>query len=324
MLAPLIALSLVTIAAKAGTPASSPSASVVDEVRAAVDAVRFEDALTRAERALGSGGLLPDDVAALHALAAQAAAGMGYADAAEASFGRALQLRPGFGLPATTSPRLLEPLRRARDRLSGDFLRAVPTSSIDSTGRVRTEVAMIGDVHRMVHTARVHVLPSAEPVPLARTDRFLGEWQCEQERCAYFVTLHDLAGNTLLFAGSREAPLFVGLDARASQAATSSSVPLLARPSPTDPAPRHPAERAWFARPLPYVLASGALAAAGTAFAWQFSEQQQRLVALNSNRQAHTLAEGRALDEGRRLNHTLMISTFLGAAGAGAVAYFVW
>ena len=135
-------------------PASaSVAAQRLASGRAAQAAFELDRALAHCREGLAAGDATADEVWRLHVLCAEVSAAMGFNEAAERSFARALELRPSFELPAESSPKLLRPYLAAHEKLRGVRLSAVPSSAPSSQGRVRVEVRVEGDVEGMVAAA---------------------------------------------------------------------------------------------------------------------------------------------------------------------------
>jgi hypothetical protein len=295
------------------------AADALERSQAAAANLDMEQGLSWARRGLEAGDASPREVWSLYSLIAVTSAVMGYSDAASGAFGRTLQLFPGFVLPPGASPKLTRPYDAARLALRGRRLSALPESILLPDGRVRTVVRVDGDVHQMVYGGLLFTSQdgSFTPVRLAFTDAFFAQWRCETPPCAYYVTLVDAHGNTLLSAGTGESPLFVEAAAPIPGAAPAAFLPS----SP----PQRPTERAWYARPSPYLAAASAVAvAAGGVFAYRFQQEQTKLQALDRNRSEHRYQEAIAADQARRREHLSMLGAFGSATALGIVAVILW
>lgn len=284
--------------ARAGTAEEGLGAA-----RAAQRELEYPRALRLAQQALQAGDATPDQTWQLHALIGELAAANDLPDLAVESFIKALVLRPSLTLPLDVSPKVFEPFEVAKQKAAGVRLQAVVHSPRSKDGEVRTRVEVAGDLALLVSSGEVRVLRAggeADAVPLARAGPLTARWQCPAAPCPHYVALRDVAGNELLWAGSPAAPLF------------------------TEGPPPAPVAEAWFKKPVPYLGAGAALAAASVYFGFTAQAQQAALKRVASDPGAHTLEEARALDASRRGNHALMwVSLGLtGAAGAAAIA--VW
>lgn len=99
--------------------ADEATAAGLAAARAERDALRYPEALARVEAALARGGATTSQTAALYRLAGELTAGLDRPDEAERWFARWLALEPRGALPADASPKLREPLARARASSSG-------------------------------------------------------------------------------------------------------------------------------------------------------------------------------------------------------------
>lgn len=224
---------LASLAPASASADDNPDLDRARELEAALD---YREAYEALAAALARGDSAPKDVAAMHRLGGQLAAGLGEADQAARHFENYLALDPDGELPEGASPKLTDPFIAARSELRGRRLAAthvVTGSSLEVT---------VQDPSNMVHAIRVAlygpgVLPGEtrriedEPpyrvtLPPTRPLRFT-------------ITILDKHDNLLLELGSEGSPIEIGGAGSRRRAAT---------------------------RPLTWAIASGASGAAALAF----------------------------------------------------------
>lgn len=276
------------------------AARTLSDARRALASLQYARAFALASEALTRGGAEPDQVEALYRVQGEAAAVLGDEAAAERAFAAMLELSPGAQLPADSSPKLLQPLARARVRLNGAHLTLEARSAMLVEGWVHTELTVSGDVLGQVKD--VELLPLWDGAAPLRASSWALSWRCPSAPCPHLVRARDAAGNVLATLGTPAAPLSV-------------------RPLPAPPPP--PPEPLW-ARPLPYALGGAALALAGGVFAWQLHDAEAQLRTIEGARASHTLAEAQAADQRRHTDQLAMIVSFAGAGVLGTVAVVVW
>ena len=284
------------------------------------DAVRLRASLdmlgaqSKALEALKTGQLQHDEVAQAHRLMGELAAAMGDIATAEREFARLLTLRPDFEVAATESPRIREAVRVARERV-GTVRLGVKVDSAPLGNVVATRVLVQGDAMGLVQRARLELRREGgtDFVEMARTDVFSARWSCTRA-CDYAVSLLDGFGNEVLSAGTEAAPLHVNVS------------PALGEPVEVPKVVVNEASegRAWYASPIPWVVAAGVLTAVGGVFAWRMSADDAQLAAIAQDRARHSFSEVQTLDAARRRSQVVMFTGFGFAAASGVTAALVW
>lgn len=295
----------------------SAAGEALTSARKAADELDLGRALELAQQGLAKGDARVEETWALHALMGEVAASMGYPDAAVESFRKTLELSPGYQLPPTASPRLLEPFRKAQEGMKGTRLTGVSTSARVGDEGVQTTVQLSGDTEQLVSGARLFIERDGrfEQTDMARTDVFLARWSCRGCQGGHYVLLHDGAGNGLLSLGRPGALLYVPASAMASDKQVEVSPPGVEETSP----------KRWYRRPGPYLVAGAvALAATSLYFGLRFDKEQRSLEEANRNRAEHSYTEVLALDESRQRDFALTWAALGLAAGTGATAVWLW
>ena len=272
----------------------------LDRAREFLRDLRFEDAVQAASTGLAQGHATEEETAQLEFVLGQASAVLGRDADARLHFGRALELVPALELPPGSSPKLVAPFQAARAALEGPLRITVQGLPLDGQ-RAQIQVAVQGDVFHFV--ARGVVTHASGDTPLARTEPQQATIPCPAWPCPYAVTLTDVPGNTLLRAGSQDAPLLV--------------LSLAAAPT---------AERVepWYRHPAPWLIAAGVLAAATGVLAWQTVEADHRVQTSLAEPSRVTLAEVQAVARGRDGLYAGTWASGVLAVGATAVGIIVW
>lgn len=312
---PALALALLSLSLQAApaAPAAADPARLLEEARRAADAFDLESARAKAERALRSGQAGPELAFRIHALLGEVLASMGRSDEARGAFACALELSPGFEFPPQTSPKLLEPLSRAREQLSGASLRAA-VSAVRRGERASAQLRVEGDVLGLVQSVRLWVASAGGPRPSPEASAKGASWDCEDARCAHAVALVDAYGNELWRAGAPDA-------LREVEPALDASPPPAAEVLRPAPEPRS----SFLSRPWPWLGAAAACAAAGVLLAIQVHRDEDRMASLLAARSGHGFAELEALDRSRRTARGAAVGAAAASAGFGAVgAVLVW
>lgn len=277
-------------------------ATALDQARDALQALRFEDAVQTAAAGLARGGASAEETAQLEFVLGQASAVLGRDADARLHFGRALELLPALELPPGSSPKLVAPFQAARAGLEGPLRITVQGTALDAS-RAQIQVSVQGDVFHFV--ARGVVTHPGGDTPLARTEPPQATISCAAWPCPYSVTLSDLPGNTLLRAGSTEAPLLV------------LSQQLAATPEVTAGEP-------WYRQPTPWLIAAGVLAAASGVLAWQTVEADHRLQGSLAQPSQLTYAEAQAMGRARDALYGGTWAAGGLAVASAAVGVIVW
>ena len=271
--------------------AAAPGAARADRVgagelegqaSAALDALRYDEALALVDRAWRQGDSGPARLRRIFALAGRAAGSMGDEAAARLWFSRWLCLDPDAALPAGTSPKLTGLLGEARAALAG------ATTSARARRRGRSiEVTVERDPLAMIAAARAGAARADVEAGAAR----LTASEAGAEAPAQ-IELVDRHGNVLA-------------------AITVEPAAVIDRPPPAA------ASRAgWYARPLPWVVTAGALAAAGGVGLGVAVAARSDIRALNASSAEHEFSEARALE--RRFDRAQWTARI--AFGVAAVA----
>ena len=296
------------------SPGSPPAARAgggatrcLAEARRGIAALRYAEARIDLARALAAGDSDPDQLAEIYRLSGEVAAGLGDGAAAEEAFRHLLVLRPGFDLPAGTSPKLTGPLAAARTF-------------------VREHGALA--VHREVHPGEVVLIVDADPLAMvggARV-RILGAGPAQR------IEARGTGRIPIELPGPAPARVVLAaIDARGNQVAVvgSDAHPLEVPPAPgaglrargVGPAPDH----AFYARFGPWAVATVVAGAAGDRVRARASAAAERDLA-DLNRQqrrepVHLRLRPGPGDRERGHRFALLTNVSFGvAAAAGAVA----
>jgi hypothetical protein len=283
-------------------PAQSKSALRFAEARKAALNLEYDRALSLAHAALEQGDADAALTFRLFVFQAEMSMAVDLEDSAVAAFARALELEPNFELDLEASPRLERPFKKAKARMQGVRLSAVPTSIRAPNGTVSTQVRLVGDTLQLVVGATLQPFSGA-PVPLTRTDGFEGRWSCERAPCPHLLSFKDNRGNELLRVGSQESPLFVR--------------------EPEGPKIQED-RRPWYRRGWPYLIASGVFAAAGTVMAVRTAQADADFRNARDNPGQFMLEEVQAKD-GQRHALYAVTATFFGLSlGSGVISWLWW
>jgi tetratricopeptide (TPR) repeat protein len=280
------------------------SAILLQEARAANARMDLDEAMRKARQALAIGDAGPGDVWQIYVFLAETASGSGQIEVAVEAYRRALELHPALELAPDSSPRFLDPFRRAKKANGTARLTAVPASSWVSPQEIETRVRIEGDGAHLVQGGRLYVQSQRGllRIELARTDVLTSRWQCERQPCGYYVALTDANGNELLWAGAPALLLFP--------------------PAAKGAAGALPVK--WYRSPGIYAGAAAGLAAATLFFALRTSADNRHYQDVISSRSAHTFEEALRANQARQVNATLTVATGVTALGAAATAVFVW
>lgn len=301
----------------------SRAAQTLSEATALRDKRQLAEAYDAAQRALKAGDATEKQTWAIHALLAELAAAMDYADAATTEFARTLELNPAYELSALASPKLALPFKKAKEQLAGAALAATVTTKVAPDGAWLTEVTVTGDANRLV---RAGALLQRGPEGVARrglaavttenTGALQAAWSCAQPRCEYDVVLLDESGNELWRAGSDDAPLTVfAPGAVAPVAALTPSTEAGAPVAAVD-------TRAWYARPLPWAIGASALAIVGAVLMSLTLHDAGELRDALAHPSLHLYADVQALESSAQTKRAAMFGAYGGAlALAGVMAF---
>jgi hypothetical protein len=261
--------------------AAEPRADI-DRAAAALDDLRYPEAVRLLDAAWRAGGSSPAELRRIFALASTAAASIGDGPAAQIWFTRWLCLEPAARLPAGSSPKLAVQLEAARRELAGRALAA-------HAARREGGIAVIVDDDPLALVAAVRA--GGPPRPIA-ADTMLPATNGP-------IALVDRYGNTL-----------VELDVPAPV----STAPMTAVRPPSKPgaagaslAPGRP----WYARWPVWSAAAGASAIGATIALYIASNADARLDALAGNNAEHEYSEARAEE------HTLARAQWTARIGYG-------
>jgi hypothetical protein len=287
---------------------ASAAADSLAEARRQAAELDFTVALGTVRAALEAGDAEPRETTAIHAFTGELAAALGDRELARAEFGRALELDPSFDLPGA-SPRIGEPLSEARKQVASKALTVSVSSTQASDGMISTSVSWAGDFFSLAAAGRVWVDRAGQWVAVEDPKR----WACT-DPCRYWAAAVDGHGNQLARAGGPDAPLTLTLLGSAVAATTSAQ-----------PQGVVTAERRWFERAGPYLVAS-ALVFVGLAvgFGVRFQQEQAALLDVEAHRAQHTMAEALALDSGRQRDQLLMFGALAFAGAIAVVGAFTW
>ncbi|MBK7862314.1 MAG: hypothetical protein IPJ65_27645 [Archangiaceae bacterium] len=288
------------------TAAAASPPGALTEATKALSELRYEAVPPAAKRALATGRLEADELAALYLVWAEAEASMGNAQAAAELFGRALELRPATLLPSSAPPKVQRPFSQAAQSLGGAALDAEVQSSWLSDGRVRTTLAVSGDARELVASAVL--LPAPDEVPLAFSQVPRGEvtWACGAVPCRFTVELLDASSNRLRRLGTPASPLTFD------------------RPVATVAAAPAEARAGGFRRAWPFVAAAAALGVAAGLLGWQLAQTEAQYRDVIAHRSLHAHAEVVALDRTSTGLQAGTVAALVLTGGLGVVAFLVW
>ncbi len=295
-------IALLAAVALAATPLPSRSAQRFAEARKAALSLEYDRALTLTHAALEQGDADAALTFRLFVFQAEMAMAVGLEDSAASAFARALELEPTYELPLDASPRLARPFKTAKGRIQGARLSATPSSLRAPDGAVHTQVRVVGDTLQLVVGARLQPLDGS-PVQLARTEGFEGRWRCPASPCPHTLSLTDNQGNELLAVGTRESPLF----------ARDPEGPKVVKDL-----------RPWYRRGWPYLIATGAFAAAGAAMAVKTAQTDADFRNARDNPNQHMLAEVQGLDAQRRAFYATGATLFGCSLVTGGLSLLWW
>ncbi len=260
-------------------------ADELGEARRLEATLEYDKALAIVDAAIAHGGADPAQLAELHRLAGELTAGLDRRAEAEDHFARALALRPAFALPPGTSPKLTAPFDAARAR--GPALRVHATSD-------NGVIAVVADVDPLglVVGIAVRIIDAGgqHGEVIARTARSVA---LAAGTTAIEIAALDASGNRVwLGALPRDFPR--------------PEVPVV--------------EPSLLARPLPWAVATVALAAAGGVLAWKTSSLQSQWNAANDG--MHDFSQLTAL-ESRGKDYAIAADVAFGLTAVAAAATIV-
>jgi len=265
------------------------AADLASRAAEALDALRYDDALALLDRAWRRGESGPAQLRRIFELAGRAAGSIGDAAAARLWFSRWLCLDREAALPAGTSPKLTGLLGEARAALAGEAIAAHARRrgrSIEVTVE-RDPLAMVtaaraGDERAAIEAGAARLAaPARGPDRPDREDR---------------VELLDRHGNVLAA---------LSIDSAGERP-----------PAPSPAAPASPDRSGWYARPLPWAVTAGALAAAGGVALVVAVDARAGVRDLNASSSQHEFTEARALE--RRFDRAQWTARL--ALGGAAIA----
>jgi hypothetical protein len=156
--------------------AAAPRADVAKAI-AALEELRYREAVRLFDGAWRSGGNRPSDLRQIFALAGTAAGSMGDGVAAQAWFSRWLCLEPSARLPAGSSPKLVVLLDAARREIGGRALEARATRRDDGIAVDVTDdplalvvAVRVGDQRTPITAGGVQIALTTEPIEIV--DRY--------------------------------------------------------------------------------------------------------------------------------------------------------
>lgn len=275
----------------------------LQEAKLAVADLDYERALNHLERALLWGRSSPEQVSEILLLSGQVQAALGDADKAEQFFFEMLTLDPSIALPTGSSPKLMEPFAKARERIStsqGLIAECELDASVPAV-----VVTVTSDPGSLVDGARaIYRLPDSkdtagglQTVEVRSRDAITLALPAV-DRLQLYCALIDKYGNQLLEMGSPTDLQTLKLPRRARDGA-----------GPSQP---------WIKHWATWGGLTVASAAAGGFFASRVGAAQDELDALNENSAEHEFSAAKAIeDRGRR--NALLANLSLGVAGACAV-----
>lgn len=273
---------LVTGLAPVWTAAGSDARvqALVERARQDKVALNYQRALLTLDEALALGRSGPREVAEIHRLRGEMAAGLGDEPAAIASFTRFLSLAPGAELPEGTSPKLTAPFEQARLSLAGAYLR-VRVASEDGAAVLVVD----SDPAGLVAGARAR-----QPGGAGVVTRGTGTIRLELPAGgASQVAAIDEHGNELAVVVSR--------------------ISVLEGSTPPS-----------YARWTTYGAAAAVFVAGGTYFGLSMRADQRELDRLHRDSTVHTYSEVEGVEERGRRNALLANLSFGAAAAAGITA----
>ena len=273
--------------ALAATVTAAHADDELAEARRLQAALDYDRALALVEATLARGGADPTRLAELHLLAGELTAGLERQAAAEDHFARALALRPDVALAAGTSPKLTTPLEAARARTTPLRVHATASAGV---------IAVIADDDRLGLVVGV----SARIV---------------DARGVHGEVVARAATRVALPAGAVAIEI-AALDASGNRAWIGAPPADVVAPPPPPPSRESPS---LLARPLPWAIATVALAAAGGALAWKTSSLQADWNALRRDDGAHDYSQLTALEH-RGKDYAIAADVAFGVAAIAAVA----
>lgn len=260
---------VVAIVACLGRAAAADPRAELERGAAALDDLRYPEAVRLLDTAWRGGGSPPADLRRIFMLAGAAAASMGDGPAAKIWFTRWLCLEPSARLPAGSSPKLAVQLEAARRELAGRSLAA-------HAARREGGVAVIVDDDPLALVAAVRA--GGQPQAIA-VDTVL-------PAATGPIELVDRYGNVLV---ELEAPAPESRPVQASRAQQVAAVP-------ATPVQRRTGQP-WYARWPVWSAAAGASAVGATIALYIASNADARLDALVRDSADHEYSEARSEEQ---------------------------
>jgi hypothetical protein len=304
---PAVRLAATLLAALASAGPAAAESPELARARALKGELRYHEAAEAAAAALASGRADPAELAAIHRLAGEIAAGLEDAAAAEDHFAALLALEPGATLPPGASPKLRAPFEAARRRLAG---RAFAARHRVEDRAVAIE---IDDPLAMARRAGLEIA-GGDAVEVAGPPPYRLEVPGTGEARAVAAIL-DARGNRLAVLGSASVPIVI--------AAATTAVPEEAVATSSDAAP-------LWARGTSWAIAGAGLAAIAGGFALLAADAQSDLDALSDQARGDPFAVDfeEAQDVERRGRRYALAANIgfaaAGASGIAAVALWLW
>ena len=313
----MVYLCLIGVASqRIGVARAAPSRSARMLAEAQANEARFfyQRAQALAHSALAAGDASSDLTWQIHACLAENAAAMGFSGPATLAFERVFELHPSFELDPDSSPRLAEPALIARRTLAGRRLSAEPTS-LRVGSAVTTTVKVEGDVANLVESGRLYYLrkEGRHRIDLSNAHPLTGTWSCPDPACPHFLALVDVHGNELITVGSAQAPLLVKTEITLEPPVRGTEAARFVEPA-----------RAWFRRPVPYVITAAVLAGTGAFFATRVSQDQSRAQAVLSSPGSHYYSDLADAASARKRDDIVMWAAFGASAAAAGGAVIQW
>ncbi|MCX5744454.1 MAG: hypothetical protein NT062_18340 [Proteobacteria bacterium] len=277
---------------------TSARADKLGEARAAIEAVRYEDAQPLLVAALQEGGKSPTEVAELYRMSASTAIVLGQQDVAEQYYRRWLALVPTASLPDTIAPKLRAPFVAAQASMAARG-RLVATARIHAA---QLDVIVESDPLAMVATIAVG---TAAPRPLGA------------DHAAHFDTtgddvpvifVRDEFGNHLLELGAADV--------------TRDAAPI-ARPTPPSARPSTPSSRQpIYANPIAWAVPTLALVGFGVGFSLLARDADATLADQVAHPAMHFYSDATVTQQ-RRDRDALYANLSYGLAGAVGIVGLV-
>jgi hypothetical protein len=271
----------------------------LEQARAAIHEVRYDDAQTLLVDALKEGGNSPAAVADIYRLAASTAVVLGQRDVAEQYYRRWLALDPSAALPANTAPKLREPFVAAEA-----YMNAHGRLSVKMTRRSPTTIEVIVASDPLAMVARVALDSGTTLSPSTLDAERSATLDAPGGTTITGVVILDEFGNHLL-----EEPV-------ASISAPTAPSPIQDRPPM---APHHSFLRSWKVWAAPTIV----FTVAGLYFGSRASSAQDDVIAISSDYNYEHYFDDLGDARSRRDRNALIANGLFIAAGACAVTTVV-